>query len=51
MDIVVKSLEKAKPLVKDGAKDPDMCNCVKNTVDDMVDEIWPDIVDEVKFTM
>ena len=33
--------------VKDGAKDPDMCNCVKNLIDDLIDDIWPEIMEEV----
>ena len=40
-------MESARPKVKKALKDPDMCQCVKNWVDDIVDTVWPDIMEEV----
>lgn len=48
-DTVINTLEKARPVVKTKLKDEDMCQCVKNWVDDMVDSAWPNIVEETKF--
>lgn len=48
---VIKALEKSQPIVKSSLKDPDMCNCVKRTVDNLVDDVWPDIVEEAKFKL
>ena len=38
-------------MIKEQLKDPLMCECVKNMVDDMVDVIWPDIEDEIMFNL
>ncbi len=50
-----------RPKAKDVLKDPDMCNCVKNfvnflffnffQVDDVVDDVWPDIMDEIQYNL
>jgi hypothetical protein len=32
-------------------KDPDMCGCVKNWVDDIVDAVWPEIVEEARYQL
>ncbi|CAD8209339.1 unnamed protein product [Paramecium pentaurelia] len=48
---VIIVIEKFRPTVKEGLKDPDMCQCVKNLVDDTVDATWPEIVDEVKYQL
>lgn len=44
-------LEKFRPIVKEKLKDPDMCNCVKSSVDDVVDSTWPYIMDEVRYNL
>ncbi|CAD8101076.1 unnamed protein product [Paramecium primaurelia] len=48
---VIIVIEKFRPTIKEGLKDPDMCQCVKNLVDDTVDATWPEIVDEVKYQL
>jgi hypothetical protein len=49
-----------RPVAKEAIKDPDMCNCVKNLVkypiyniqvDDVVDDIWPDVIEELKYNL
>lgn len=49
--MIVASLKKAPPVLKEALKDPDMCKCVKKLVDDMVDEFWPDVQEEIFFRL
>src|SRR3990167_6894937 len=35
--------------IKKAIKDPDMCPCVERRVDDLVDEFWPDIQNEILY--
>lgn len=44
---VMHALEKSRPAIKNGLKDPDMCQFVKKWVDDLVDYVWPSITEEV----
>jgi len=44
-------VRKAKPKVKNAIKDPDMCQCVKNNVDDIVDNYYEDIVEEIEYNL
>ena len=37
---LLKLLEKSQPEIKEYLKDEAMCECVKDTVDDIIDEIW-----------
>lgn len=40
-----------RPIAKDALKDPDMCYCVQNLVDDTVDGLWPEVMDEVRYEL
>jgi hypothetical protein len=40
-------LRKAPPHIKRKLKDPEMCNCLEELVDDLVDDIWPEIEEEI----
>jgi len=44
---VVRLLRIAQPKIKKSLKDPDMWPCVKDLLDDLVDELWPEIEQEV----
>ena len=44
---VMQAMENARPKVKAAIKDPDMCQFIKNWIDDIVDVIWPEIMEEV----
>lgn len=44
---VKRLLDKAPPLIKNGLKDEHMCECVQELIDDTVDEVWPEIEEEV----
>jgi hypothetical protein len=35
--------------IKKALKDPDMCPCVQRRVDDLVDEFWPDVQNEILY--
>lgn len=47
--IVLSLLAKAPPKVKSGLKDPDMPKCIQKAIDDLVDELWPDVQEEILF--
>ena len=49
--MVMQMFSKLKPKVKKALKDPDMFECVKRTVDELVDELWPDIEEEVRYQL
>jgi hypothetical protein len=40
---VLKLLKIAHPKIKKAIKDPDMWLCVKDLLDDLVDELWPEV--------
>lgn len=44
---IKKLLFQARIGLKSKLKDPYMCNCAKNTIDDIVDEKWPEVEDLV----
>jgi len=44
-------LEKVQPKLKEGIKDKDMPVCVKDLVDDIVEEIWPEIEELIMFEL
>lgn len=44
-------LKKTRPIIKKQLKDPDMCDFVKRIVDDLVDEIYPEIIEEIQFKL
>ncbi len=48
-DIIINTLEKARPVIKEKIKDPEMFQFVKDFIDDFIDSRWPDLIDEVKF--
>ena len=41
--MLVNYLKKQPSRIKEALKDPDMCKCVQNKIDSMVDEYWPDV--------
>lgn len=49
--MIINQLKKAPKIIKQELKDPDMCICVQNLIDDLVDEFWPDVEDEVLFQL
>jgi hypothetical protein len=42
-------LKKMPPKIKEELKDPDMCMCMQNLIDDSVDNFWPDMEDYILF--
>ena len=42
---ILNQVKKGRDPAKESIKDPDMCNCVKNWCDELVDFSWP-IVEE-----
>ncbi len=44
-------LSKAPPIIKEELKDPYMCECVEHIVDDLVDELWPEIQEEILYQL
>ena len=47
--IVVSLLAKAPNQIKDSLKDPEMPKCISKGIDDLVEEIWPDVQEEILF--
>lgn len=59
-EIIIKLLEKLRPSLKESLKDPYMviniyiiiqCLCVKNFIDELFDELWPGIEEEILFQL
>ena len=50
-EIIIKLMERLRPYIKRKLKDPDMCDFVKRFVDDIVDEIYPELIEELKFKL
>lgn len=48
-EAVVNLLGRAKPLLKDALNDPDMPRFIKRALDDLVDDFWPDIEEQILF--
>ena len=44
-------MSKAPPIIKEELKDPYMCQCVELMVDDIVDELWPEIQEEILYQL
>lgn len=49
--MVMQLFSRLKPKIKVALKDPDMCECVKKSVDELVDELWPDIEEEMRYQL
>lgn len=50
--IILKILtDKARPLLKKKLKDPEMCKSVQHFIDDLVDELFPGIIEEVQLKL
>ena len=48
---IAKLLTKAHPKIKQVLHAPGMYKCVQNLIDDIIDEIWPDIQEEVMYQL
>ena len=48
---IVKLLDNALPKIKEAAKDPYMWGWVQDIVDDLIDEIWPEVQQEIIFQL
>lgn len=46
---VLKALESLQPKLKKQLKDPYMFDWVKNMIDEIIDELYPDVVEEIKY--
>ena len=44
-------LQKVQPLLKEAVKEPEMFDWVKRLIDDFMDEIWPEIEEEVIYVL
>eukprot|EP01017_Pseudomicrothorax_dubius_P008976 TRINITY_DN12990_c0_g1_i1.p1 TRINITY_DN12990_c0_g1~~TRINITY_DN12990_c0_g1_i1.p1 ORF type:complete len:524 (-),score=100.14 TRINITY_DN12990_c0_g1_i1:34-1605(-) len=49
--MILNLLKRAHPVIKDALKDPGMYGFVEEIIDDLVDEIWPDIEEEVLYRL
>lgn len=49
--LVANYLKKLPPKIKKELKDPYMCACVKSLIDDLVDNIWPDVEEEILYQL
>ena len=49
--IIDKQLENLAEIIKKETDDPDMCGCVKRLKDDLIDEFYPDLREEIMFIL
>lgn len=47
--MLINYLKKMPPKIKEELKDPDMCMCMQDLIDDTVDNFWPDLEDYILF--
>ena len=45
--MLINYLQKQPKQIKEMLKDEHMCDCVKSSIDSLVDEFWPDIQSEI----
>lgn len=46
---IIDYIQKQQPAVQKYLKDPDMCGCVQRTIDGVVEDIYPTIIEEVRY--
>ncbi|CAD8052863.1 unnamed protein product [Paramecium primaurelia] len=44
---IIRVLEKTKPILLESILDPYMCDCLSKLIEDVFEEVWPDIKEEI----